>query len=126
MIVYRVTVEKYPTDDGKPFIDQSAEFWRDMVERRALNNEDPEVPSWIPDLTDWTCQFVHMEGTSYPKERGAFIEPDEEDGTPLLVVPAIKRRHFFARAAAAERVRQFLAWGCIAYVETATTGEFTQ
>ena len=50
--VYRLVVDKWPTDDGRPFIDQGQEFWEniaDCAERPNHNgHSECERPEWLP------------------------------------------------------------------------------
>lgn len=124
--VFRVVVDSYPTPDGKPFIDQPDEFWEEIVDHHYNPTEPDPTPDWVPAIDEylWTTDNGPF-GNSFepPVRRGAPVSQDER-GYPLLVVPALTRKHFFARHAAKTRVDQLIEWGCVARVETAEIGEW--
>ena len=113
--VFRIVVDSYPTEDGKPFTDQPVEFWTDLVDRYEAGEEAESFPSWVPALHPWTW----LDG--YATEHAYTIVDDDR---PVINVPNLNRRHFFSQSSARERVRQFLAWGCVARVETAEIGDW--
>ncbi|WP_415395175.1 hypothetical protein ACMTN4_07345 [Rhodococcus globerulus] len=123
MKVFRVVVDSYPTADGKPFTDQPDEFWQRVVDHHNDGLSEDVIPDWVPDISEYMYTF-EPQHIIPPQQRGAPISQDEQ-GYPLLVVPSLTRRHFFARHAAKARVDQLIEWGCVAHVESADIGPWT-
>ncbi|MGC0365035.1 hypothetical protein ABH922_003019 [Rhodococcus sp. 27YEA15] len=124
--VFRVVVESYPTEDGKPFTEQSKEFWQLIVDQYDNPTDPDPTPDWVPDISEYLYTeddgpFGH--GYDSPQRQGKGIQGDVP-WPPLLVVPSLTRRHFFVRSAAQVRVDQLIEWGCVARVETAEIGEW--
>lgn len=121
--VFRVVVDSYPTPDGKPFIDQPDEFWEEIVDNHNDGLAETTTPDWVPDISEylWTST---QHGIAAPERKGAPVSQDDQ-GYPLLVVPALPRKHFFARHAAKTRVDQLVEWGCVARVESAEIGAWS-
>lgn len=125
--VFRIVVDSYPTPDGKPFTHQPASFWQPIVDYHYNPTGDDPTPDWLPDISDYLYTedggpFGH--GYDSPQRQGKGIQGDEA-WPPLIVVPSLTRRHFFARHAAQGRVDQLVEWGCVARVESAEIGEWS-
>ena len=116
--IYRIVVDRWPTDNGAPFTEQSAEYWEAIVDQ----HHDPKAwqYSWVPDLDPCLYDRDDFGALEYPEERGAMILGT--NGQPLLNVPSLTRRQFFARHAAAWRLDQLHRWGVQARIERAPIG----
>ncbi len=109
--VYRITVDKYPTPDGRPFVDQSVMFWADIIDRH-LNTGTDDNPDWVPaNLEEWL--FLD---TGDPYQR--FVEPDrigrtiiDDTRMPMLNVPVARRRHWLSASTARGIVAGLRQWG---------------
>ena len=118
--IYRIVIDRWPTDNGAPFTEQTSEYWEKLVERHL----DPAWPhhSWVPDLEPWLYDVDSFGSIQHPEGQGAMIL--DTNGQPLLNVPALYRRQFFARHAAASRLKQLEIWGVQAQIQRAPIGDW--
>lgn len=112
--LYRVTIESYPTADGKPFSEQPKEFWQKMLDAHYASGSDEELPPWLDwDFEEWIYQedppqYPHYEGGySYGGRGGFHVMTD-----PPMVVPVTRRRHWLSPAAARAEASRLREWGC--------------
>ena len=119
--IYRITVDRWPTDNGAPFTQQSSEYWERIVDQ----HHDPKQweHSWVPDLDPCLYDRDDFGSLEYPEERGAMVLGT--NGQPLLNVPSLTRRQFFARHAAVSRLDQLRRWGVSARIERAEIGAWS-
>ena len=109
MNIYRVKVE-FPTPDGKPFEDQPEELFQEGVD--AYNGAEGETPPWFPDnFDDWLGSDGPYQGIAPPDRPGYWFR---ELG---LMVPVIRRVHYFSGHAAEVKAAEFREWGCTVTVE---------
>ncbi|MFD6677513.1 hypothetical protein ACFWDA_24530 [Rhodococcus zopfii] len=113
--VYRVTVDKYPTPDGRPFIDQSDEFYMEQVYLHANPNEG-EMADWLPDSFDeWIYGDASIESSGEPAKIGRTLFDGDDDyagpGAPILKVPFTRRRHWLSASTARGIVAGLREWG---------------
>lgn len=118
--IYRITVDRWPTDNGAPFTQQSAEYWEKIVDQHYDSNMWQH--SWVPDLDTWLYDRDSFGSLVYPEGRGAMILGT--NGQPLLNVPSLTRRQFFARSAAATRIEHLTKWGVQVRLERAPIGDW--
>ena len=116
--VYRLVVDRWPTPDGRPFTEQTTEFWEQVVE----DYSNGVGPAWLPaDLSPYAesaldrARYVHWVG-----------DPGEPDvgwpGSTLIYVPIAPTRRFFTRSTVVAMCKQLRAWGCTAHMEIAEIG----
>ena len=108
--VYRITVDKYPTPDGRAFIDCSDSFWAQQVYAWA-NPNDAEVEAWLPDsFGEWIYNYDEWPGE--PAKIGRTICENHDGNTvPLLKVPFTRRRHWLSSSTARGIVAGLREWG---------------
>lgn len=118
--LYRVTVESYPTPDGKPFDQTDPQIFIDGVEAWANPGGETETPDWFPsDLESWMItDGGYIDGPQYPTNTGHLI------GDAEIFVPVFGRRHWLSRAAAHRSAERFRDWGCEVTVEKSAPIEF--
>lgn len=124
--VYRLVVDKWPTDDGQPFTDQDPEFWERIIECRNLSNHQGHsecvCPEWLPD--DLTA-YIGFDPPSFTHWLGDNGDPHIGDpGYTLIWLPFAPTRRFFTRTRLEAAAKQLRAWGCTAHVEFAYVGEW--
>lgn len=111
--VYRITVDKYPTPDGRPFIDQSESFYMEQVYLHA-NPDEGEMAPWLPEsFGEW---IYTDEYPSEPAKVGRTIwdggdEYHGNSGHPILKVPFTRRRHWLSASTARGIVAGLREWG---------------
>ncbi|MFJ2144383.1 hypothetical protein ACIOJF_03675 [Glutamicibacter sp. NPDC087831] len=120
--LYRVTVHKYPTQDGAPFDEQPEEFWQECID--AYSGDAVAEP--LPDFMDWDFgEWIYQEAGygqayEYPSNyAGVHIQTD-----PPMVVPVARRKHWLSRHAATRKAAQLREWGCEVTVEKSKPIEF--
>ncbi len=140
--VYRLVVDKWPTEDGRPFTEQGQEFWEAVAECAARPNHQGHsecaCPEWLPDDDTLAPYLVKPAGFDYH----AYIEapahcqtvcdpgdsPDYSTGYPgdpgylIIAVPYATPRRRFQRAGLEAACKQLCEWGCTAHVERAEVG----
>lgn len=113
--LYRVTIESYPTEDGKPFNEQPTEFWQECIEAYAGNTDADPLPDFMDwDFEEWIYQdATYGHGYEYPANyAGAHIQTD-----PPMVVPTFTRRHWLSPHAAKQKAATLREWGCVVTVD---------
>ncbi|OMB79254.1 hypothetical protein [Mycolicibacterium conceptionense] len=140
--VYRLVVDHWPTDDGRPFAEQPQEFWERITEcvdrPNHQGHSECECPEWLPSDDDLAPYLVKPSGFDYheyldpPKFCKTIADPGEPGdyatgypGTPgylIIAVPAATPRRRFQRAGLVAAAEQLRAWGCTAHVERAEVG----
>ncbi|MGW2095755.1 hypothetical protein [Promicromonospora sukumoe] len=129
-------VDTWPTPDGKPFTEQTGEFWDDIVDRWADGLDESPMPDWLPKDFD---DYLYGDHGDYGEIRGP-LKPGKcvlikrsgsgdvwgQTCDPILNVPSLNRRTFLSRHAAKTRLDQLLEWGVTAHLETASIGEWTR
>lgn len=132
--VYRLVVDKWPTEDGRPFIDQPLHWWERLADACQGGQPGFVLPSWLP--ADMTPYLPCRGGFDYPgyldpppfcRRVGDPGEPPERDypGSPgydVIAVPHATTRRRFQRAGLRSAAEQLRAWGCTAHVERAELG----
>lgn len=98
--LYRIVVESWPTDDGKPFEAQQKAFW-DAVE---LAYFDPCEANQLPKGFE-----------TYPPVEDHCH--DGYDNEPRFVPPKFARRQWFRPHPAIEQLEKMRAWGIKAHLE---------
>ena len=120
--VYRIVVDSWPTENGKPFTAQGFQYWEKVVD--AFRTGEP-VPSWLPaDFVDWLTPDDRDEifGSGIPAKWGySVIDHCDEH---LMNVPRSIRVRRFSEASLTDRLADLLAWGCVARIERAPIGEW--
>ncbi|WP_109527286.1 MULTISPECIES: SPRY domain-containing protein [Nocardia] len=134
--VWRLVVDKWPTENGEPFASQGFEYWETVVNAFRLGES---IPDWLPaDFGDWvTPTAAEVENDVFavaiPDRVGYSIEwsdaPDYVtgyggDGEHLMNVPHTNGRRRFSKHPVANRLADLLAWGCEAHIERAPIGEW--
>lgn len=119
MRVYRVVIDSYPTPDGLPFVEQSEEFWEEIVDRWNNPLVEGENPDWVPDLDGW---LPNTDDTLFRSVRGgtAIGESYDEFGRslgPLIYVPKLFKKHYFTRPSAERNAERLREWGAVVHVE---------
>ncbi|GGJ56062.1 hypothetical protein [Glutamicibacter ardleyensis] len=123
--LYRVTINSYPTPDGKPFAEQSVEFWQKCLDAHY----DPsagELPAFMDwDFEEWIYQedppqYPYYEGGNSYGGRGGFHVMTD----PPMVVPVTRRRHWLSPSAARAESARLREWGCEVTVEKSKPIEF--
>lgn len=125
--VWRLVVDSWPTENGKSFASQGFDYWADVVDR--LEEKKP-LPEWLPDdLESWLG-----DGETYPViDKGfAIIDSDPPDyasgyegfSRHLMSVPTAPTRRYFSQGALTGRLKDLLAWGCVAHLERAPIGDW--
>ncbi len=140
--VYRLVVDKWPTGDGRPFIDQGQEFWEQIAECAAQPNHnghsDCECPEWLPDddaLRPYLLKPHDFDTPAHlapppfcrriydPGEPGDYSTGYPGDpGYEIIAVPHATTCRRFQRAGLVAAAQQLRAWGCTAQVERAEVG----
>lgn len=128
--VFRLVVDTWPTEDGKPFADQGFRYWENIVERWADGNHADPCPDWVPDLTEWLVDQGDASHRSTPRPGYQIVindPPDYATGYPgypeyLMNVPAAPTRRFFTRSTVARLRDVLIEWGCTAHIERAEVG----
>lgn len=124
--LYRVTVHKYPTQDGKPFADQSVEFWQKCLDAHY----NPSLSEQLPAFMDWDFEgWIYQQDNSWYEN--SLTPPSEGAGKhvqtdPPMIVPFQHRKHWMNGHSArlmADRLRE---WGCIVTVEKSKPIEFEE
>lgn len=133
--VYRIVVDSWPTEDGKPFAAQGFDYWEKVVDAFHAGES---IPSWLPDnFGEWVTppedEDDPFSGSSSPKRMGhavAYYEAHEPEtgyggySHHLLNVPHANRRRRFNKSALTDRLADLRAWGCVARIERAPIGEW--
>lgn len=130
--VFRLVVDSWPTEDGRPFNEQGFDYWKNIVERWSDGNHDEPCPDWVPDLSEWLVDQGDPYGPSTPRPGYRIVfddPPDRLTGYPgypeyLMNVPAAPTRRFFTYATVAAMRDTLRQWGCAAHVERAQLGDW--
>lgn len=116
--VYRLVVDRWPTEDGRPFTEQTHEFWEQIV-----NDYSNGVgPAWLPDdLSPYGA------GSMDPAKHTHWVGYEDEadtgwSGSTIIHVPVAPTRRFFTGATVIAMCMQLREWGCTAHVERAEVG----
>lgn len=113
--VFRVVVESYPTEDGRPFVEQDPAWWNQLV--TDIIDEKETLPAWLPsDFDEYVYAFVPDDEQPKSGRRIA------HKGRVILAVPALFKKFFWVQKSAERQVRMLVEWGCVARVETAEIG----
>lgn len=111
--LYRVTVEAYPTPDGRPFDVQDDELWEQVADAFHNPSDDNPMPDWVPnDIEEW----LDDPGGSWEPPHRAFVRGRYYESAGL-VVPILSRRHWQSRTAAVRKAEVFRSWGCVVRVD---------
>lgn len=116
--LYRVTIESYPTPDGKPFVDQPVKFWQDCLDAHYNTDAEPPLPAFMDwDFEEWIFQEDYSgyggEGaTYYSGPGGQHISTD-----PAMCVPVSRRRHWQSASSARREAKKLREWGCIVKID---------
>ncbi|MEV4127102.1 hypothetical protein [Nocardia sp. NPDC049707] len=124
--VWRLVVDFWPTENGKPFAEQGFDYWARIV--NALKGGEP-VPDWMPkDLDRW------LPDSGYLGERHGYLICDGDDGDwetgypgwrqDMLYVPYVSSKRYLTRGRLPARLEELRAWGCDAHIERAEMGEW--
>lgn len=133
--VYRLIVDHWPTQDGKPFTEQPWEWWDEIV--RYFHNPlgDDPTPEWVPDISayiedpgdSWTPPHLYA-----PPFSRIIVEPGEDPeretgyagyrSRQIIAVPVAPTRRFLQRSTPLKIAGQLREWGCTAHVERALLG----
>jgi hypothetical protein len=137
--VYRLVVDKWPTADGKPFVDQPLEWWELVVDawsRMRAGDMAADYPEWMPDdlMPYLPCKPgfdypAHLDPPKFTHRVGDDGEPREPGypgcpGYDVLAVPAATPRRRFQSAGLIAAAKQLRQWGCRAHVERAEVGKW--
>lgn len=114
--LYRVTIESYPTPDGKPFVDQPVEFWQDCIDAHYNTDAEPQLPTFMDwDFEGWIYQESGTYGHGYESPStgaGKHVQTD-----PPMIVPFQHRKHWMNVHSAQLLAERFREWGCIVTVD---------
>ncbi|MGP4995502.1 hypothetical protein [Glutamicibacter ardleyensis] len=118
LFIYRVTIESYPTEDGKPFDQTDPQIFVDGVYAYANPGGELTTPDWFPaDLESWMPSDHTGYGPTVDKT-GHWIADAE------IFVPVFNRRHWLSRNAANRSAERFREWGCQVTVQKSAPIEF--
>lgn len=139
--VYRLVVDSWPTEDGRPFVVQSDEFWEAIAACAEQGHADPECecPDWLPDLSRLRPYLAHPATYDCPREviqpprftrvLGVGYEPGDPvtgyggcPDTVVMAIPVAHARRFLQSAGPVAMSVQLREWGCCAHVERAQLG----
>lgn len=106
---YRITVDSYPTPDGRPFVDMGDDFYARQVYLHA-NPGAGDLAAWLPDsFGEW------IYADEYPSEPAKIgrtvLDGDDYGPVPLCKVPLTRRRHWLSRATAVGIAAGLREWG---------------
>jgi len=107
---YRITVDKYPTENGEPFDRQHPQLWMDIVAAHCNNGDTPE---WVPPaLEEW--MYLWSDDPYASADEGPRIGKTvyDNDNRPMLKIPVLRRRHWMSRSTAVGIVEGLREWGC--------------
>jgi hypothetical protein len=110
--VYRITVDKYPTEDGKPFDKQAPDLWMNIVHNHLDTGAD-DNPEWVPaHLEEW--MYLWSDDPYSIADEGPRIGKTvyDNDNRPMLKIPVLRRRHWLSRSTALGIVDGLRDWGC--------------
>lgn len=108
--LYRLTIVSWPTDDGRPFVDQPESFWQEIGDDFVNPSENSRWPEWLPDISEWFDSPGFTPGRS---DKHGHHFPN----AGLVVPTAPRRRHWLSRAGAEHRARDLRYWGCEVLIE---------
>lgn len=134
--VYRLVVDKWPTADGKPFVDQPLDWWEQVVDYFHNPVGENPTPEWLPDISPylddpgdcWTSANWYNT-PRFTRILGDPGEPQERDypGSPgynVIAVPIAPTRRFMQKSTPVKIAEQLRQWGCVVHVERAELGEW--
>ena len=112
--LYRLTVDSWPTPNGKPFDWQSDEFWERIADAFHNPSDDNPMPEWLDacPLEEW----LDDPGGSWEPPHRAFVRGRYYE-LAGLVVPIVARRHWQTRSAAERKASALRAWGCVVRID---------